>query len=115
LRPIYDIPGDTVSLTLGGRIGKRFETGATFQQVYSRRVILSQTGPVTRPVYIIGKQDGYRLYGLFARYAVTDRLEGRLRVENLTNARYDLNDGFGGMIGPPAPGRNTRLSIALAF
>lgn len=115
LRPIYDLPGDTLSLTLGARIGERFEAGATYQQVDSRRVIQSRTGPVTDPVYVIGTQDGYRVYGLFARYALGDRVEGRLSVENLFNARYHLNDGFGGMIGPPAPGRNIRLSLAVAF
>ena len=61
-------------------------------------MILSQNGPVTRPVYVIGTQEGYRLYGHFARYAVTNRLEGRLSVESLTNTRDDLNDGFGGLI-----------------
>jgi hypothetical protein len=40
-------------------------------------------------------------------------VEVRLSVENQPNTRYDLDDGFGGLIGPQAPGRNIRFSIAV--
>jgi len=115
VRPIYDVPGDTLSLTLGGRVGKHFEAGVTFQQVDARRVVTAQTGPINNPQFVIGTQDGYRLYGLFARYAFSRHVEARVSVSNLFNEQYNLNDGFGGAIGSPAPGRNVRLSVAVAL
>lgn len=111
-QPLYDVPGDTLSLTLGGRIGRNFEGGLTYQRVDARRVVTGQTGSGNTLQLTIGMQEGYELYGLFARLALSRHTELRLNVDNLKNERYNLNDGFGGAIGSPAPGRNVRITFA---
>jgi outer membrane receptor for ferric coprogen and ferric-rhodotorulic acid len=113
-RSICDIPGDTLSLALGGRIGTRFEAGLTCQQLVDREVILIRTGPISDAVLVTGTQDTHRLYGLFARYTASEHLHLRVSIDNLFNERDRLNDTFGG-VGSPGPGRNVRLTNAAAF
>jgi len=115
LQALYDAPGDTFSLLLGARVGKAFEAGLSFQHVDARRVVISQTGTALNPILTIGTQSGYHIYGAFARYALSSHAELRLNADNLFNERYNLNDGFGGAIGSPAPRRNLRLTLSLTL
>ena len=42
-------------------------------------------------------------------------VEYRVAVDNVMNEAYFLNNGFGGSIGAPAPGRSVRFFVAVQF
>lgn len=118
-RALYDIPGNTLVFTLGrSDLGNRLEYGYRVRAVGPRRVITGSSAAVVSPCntgLTIGDQAGYLLHNFFAAYRPTQMLSLNLTVDNFTNTRYFLNDGFGGGIGQEAPGYNVRVFASLAF
>lgn len=116
---LFDVPGDTLVFTLGrSDLGHRLEYGYRLRAVDQRRVITGSTGSVVSPCntgLIIGNQAGYVLHNMFAAYQPTQWLSLNLAVDNFTNTRYFLNNGFGGGIGQEAPGYNVRFSATMSF
>jgi len=55
------------------------------------------------------------VHNLFAVYQPTANLSFNLTVDNFTNTRFFLNNGFGGGVGQEAPGYNVRLLASLTF
>lgn len=105
---LYDVPGPTFSMTVGVRPLPVLEFGLTYLDVGPRDVV---TGVLPGNRLQIGRQPGYTLVGAFARFAASPNLEFRIAADNLNNVEYFLNDGFGGGIGSPAPGRNVRFVV----
>lgn len=118
-RALYDIPGNTLVFTLGrSDLGNRLEYGYRVRAVGPRRVITGSSAQVVTPCntgLTIGDQAGYLLHNLFAAYRPTQMLSLNLTVDNFTNTRYFLNDGFGGGIGQEAPGYNVRVFASVSF
>jgi hemoglobin/transferrin/lactoferrin receptor protein len=52
---------------------------------------------------------------MFAAFQPNKMLSLNLAVDNFTNTRYFLNNGFGGGIGQEAPGYNVRFSATVSF
>lgn len=106
---LFDVPGDTIALTLGTRfLGDRWDAGVRVRDVNSRSVVVG-LAPGNRP--IVGTQAGYELLDLFLGFRPSTRAEYRVTLENAANEGYFLNDGFGGAQGSPAPGRSLRFSV----
>jgi hemoglobin/transferrin/lactoferrin receptor protein len=118
-RDLFDKPGDTLVFTLGrSDLGNRFEYGYRLRAVDDRLVITSNIEQVVTPCntgLVIGRQAGYVLHNLFAAYQPTNWLSLNLAVDNFTNTRYFLNNGFGGGIGQEAPGYNVRFFVSLVL
>jgi hemoglobin/transferrin/lactoferrin receptor protein len=118
-RDLFDIAGDTLVFTVGRNdLGNRLEYGYRIRAVDGRRVITGTTGSVVSPCntgLIIGDQAGYVLHNLFVAYQPTNWLNLNLAVDNFTNTRYFLNNGFGGGIGQEAPGYNVRFFATLSY
>jgi hemoglobin/transferrin/lactoferrin receptor protein len=116
---LFDIPGNTLVFTLGRNdLDRRLEYGYRLRAVDHRRVITGSSAEVVSPCntgLTIGDQAGYFLHNLFASYQVTEALGFNLTVDNFTNTRYFLNNGFGGGIGQEAPGYNVRFSATMSF
>lgn len=110
---LFNVPGETVSFTLGARAAQnRLDVGFRVRNVSARTVVI---GLAPGNVPILGTQDGYRLLDLFLGFRPHPAVEVRVALDNATNEAYFLNNGFGGAIGAPAPGRNLRLSVAAQF
>lgn len=105
--PLYNVPGDTVSVSAGLSLGERVELGMGYQHVDARRVVLATVGGVDQ----IGWQDSHALWSANARFTLSPYLELRLSGENLANERYQLMSSFAGGIGFEAPGRNLRIAL----
>jgi hemoglobin/transferrin/lactoferrin receptor protein len=118
-RDLFDIAGDTLVFTVGrSDLGNRLEYGYRIRTVDGRRVITGTTGSVVSPCntgLIIGDQAGYVIHNLFAAYQPTNWLNLNLTVDNFTNTRYFLNNGFAGGIGQEAPGYNVRFFATLTY
>lgn len=116
-RDLYDIPGNTVVFTLGRNdVEHRLEYGYRIRAVGERRVITGGQPVSSCNIGLtIGTQAGYVTHNLFAAYQMTDSLNLNLTVDNFTNTRYFLNNGFGGSIGQEAPGYNIRFSMSMVF
>ncbi len=118
-RPLYDIPGNTLVFTLGRNdFSNRLEYGYRVRAVGPRRVITGTSAGIVSPCntgLTIGDQAGYLLHNFFAAYRPTQMLSLNLTVDNFTNTRYFLNDGFGGGIGQEAPGYNVRVFASVSF
>ena len=118
-RALYDIPGNSLVFTLGrSDLSSRLEYGYRVRAVGPRRVITGSSAGVVSPCntgLTIGDQAGYLLHNLFAAYRPTQALSLNLTVDNFTNTRYFLNDGFGGGIGQEAPGYNVRVFASVSF
>ncbi|SPP63384.1 TonB-dependent receptor domain-containing protein [Nitrospira lenta] len=118
-RAMYDIPGNTLVFTLGrSDLGNRLEYGYRIRAVGPRRVITGSSAQIASPCntgLTIGDQAGYLLHNLFAAYRPHQMLSLNLTLDNFTNTRYFLNDGFGGGIGQEAPGYNLRVFASLSF
>ncbi len=118
-RDLFDIAGDTLVFTLGrSDLDHRLEYGYRLRAVDGRRVITGATGSIVSPCntgLIIGDQAGYLVHNLFAVYQPTANLSFNLTVDNFTNTRFFLNNGFGGGVGQEAPGYNVRLLASLTF
>jgi hemoglobin/transferrin/lactoferrin receptor protein len=118
-RDLFNIAGDTLVFTVGrSDLGNRLEYGYRIRAVDGRRVITGTTGSVVSPCntgLIIGDQAGYVLHNLFAAYQPTDWLNLNLAVDNFTNTRYFLNNGFAGGIGQEAPGYNVRFFASFTY
>jgi hemoglobin/transferrin/lactoferrin receptor protein len=116
---LFDIPGDTLVFTLGRNdLDRRLEYGYRVRAVDQRRVITGSSEQVVTPCntgLTIGNQAGYVLHNLFAAYQPYKVLSLNLTVDNFTNTRYFLNNGFGGGIGQEAPGYNVRFSATVSF
>jgi hemoglobin/transferrin/lactoferrin receptor protein len=111
--PLYDVPGDTLSILVGARFWeRRAEAGIRYRDVASRTVV---TGFQTGNRLILGTQPGYTLWDAYVAVLPLPNVELRASVENAFNETYYLNDGFGGGIGSQAPGRTFRLSAAVSF
>jgi hemoglobin/transferrin/lactoferrin receptor protein len=107
---LYTAPGDTTSASVGWR-GRKTEASLRWQRVAARRVL--KTDQYGRES--IGHQDGYHLLGATFRTELTPHLELQVSGENLENAGYHLNDGWGGGQGTQAPGRNLRVSLTARY
>lgn len=118
-RDLFNIAGDTLVFTVGRNdLGNRLEYGYRVRAVDGRRVITGFAGSVVSPCntgLIIGDQAGYILHNLFAAYHPTDWLNLNLAVDNFTNTRYFLNNGFAGGIGQEAPGYNVRFFASFTY
>lgn len=110
---LFDVPGDTLAITLGARLfGDQWDTGLRFRDVSSRGVV---TGLAPGNRLIVGTQPGHELLDLFIGFRPSRDVEYRVTLDNATNEPYFLNDGFGGAQGSPAPGRNLRFSVWVQF
>lgn len=118
-RDLFDIPGDTLVFTLGRtELGNRLEYGYRVRAVDRRLVITGSTEQVLTPCntgLTIGSQAGYLVHNLFMAYQPTRMLSFNLAVDNFTNTRYFLNNGFGGGVGQEALGYNVRFLASLTF
>lgn len=118
-RSLFDVPGDTLVFTVGrNELGNRLEYGYRLRAVDGRRVITGTAGSVVSPCntgLIIGDQAGYVLHNLFAAYQPTSWLNLNLAIDNFTNTRYFLNNGFAGGIGQEAPGYNVRFFASFSY
>lgn len=118
-RPLFDIPGNSLVFTLGrSDFGNRLEYGYRLRAVDHRRVITGSAELVLTPCntgLTIGTQPGYVINNLFASYQPTKWLGFNLAVDNFTNTKYYLNNGFGGGIGQEAPGYNVRFFASVSF
>lgn len=116
---LFDVQGDTLVFTLGrSDLGHRLEYGYRLRAVDGRRVITGAAPIVVSPCntgLIIGNQAGYVVHNLFVSFQATRMLSLNLAVDNFTNTRYFLNNGFGGGIGQEAPGYNVRFSVSASF
>lgn len=108
---LYTAPGDTLFASVGWR-WKDTEASLRWQRVAARRAVI---GLNSRGQEVIGRQDGYHLLGATFRTALNKHLELQLSGENLENASYYLNDGWGGGQGTRAPGRNLRVSLTASY
>lgn len=106
-QPLYNVPGDTISLSAGGLVLPELELGFGWQRISARRVIVG----IDNGQDVIGTQAGYALWSLNAAWTPTPRLQLRLAVDNLANTSYRLSNGFGGGLGSEAPGRNVRIAL----
>lgn len=111
--PLYTVPGNALSLTLGADIGSAIDVNVGYRKVSSRVIV--ESGDLSAGTLVFGKQDGYELFNAGIRYRYNPNLALRLLGENLGNAQYNLDGGFGGSIGLPAPGRNLRLVAELTY
>ena len=111
--PLYTVPGNALSLTLGADLSKSLSVNINYRKVSSRTVVLS--GDLSQGTLLFGKQDGYELFNAGIHYRVNENLGLRLIGENLANKQYNLDGGFGGSIGLPAPGRNLRFVAELTY
>jgi hemoglobin/transferrin/lactoferrin receptor protein len=108
--PLYTVPGDTFSLTLGARAFEgKLDFGFRYRDVTGRMASVNLLAG-NRPV--LGYQPGYELLDLFLGYRPFKGTEIRLALDNALNETYYLN-GFAGGIGLQAPGRNFRVSVAV--
>lgn len=118
-RDLFDVAGDTLVFTLGRNdLGNRLEYGYRLRAVDGRRVITGTTGSLVSPCntgLIIGDQPGYLVHNLFAAYQPTESLSLNVTVDNFTNTRYFLNNGFAGGLGQEAPGYNVRMLASVTF
>ncbi|MBX3303860.1 MAG: TonB-dependent receptor [Nitrospira sp.] len=118
-RDLFDIPGDTLVFTLGRtELGNRLEYGYRVRAV-DRRLVITGSGEQTltpcNTGLTIGSQAGYLVHNLFMAYQPTRMLSFNLAVDNFTNTRYFLNNGFGGGVGQEALGYNVRFLASLTF
>ncbi|MFA6180059.1 MAG: TonB-dependent receptor [Candidatus Methylopumilus sp.] len=111
--PLYTVPGNALSVTLGADISSTLNINVGYRKVSSRTVVLS--GDIADGSLVFGKQDGYELFNAGIHYRPTPNLGLRLIGENLANKQYNLDGGFGGSIGLPAPGRNLRFVAELTY
>jgi len=118
-RPLFDIPGKSLVFTLGrSDLGNKLEYGYRLRAVDQRRVITGSSELVLTPCntgLTIGTQPGYLINNLFASYQPAKWLGFNLAVDNFTNTKYYLNNGFGGGIGQEAPGYNVRFFASVSF
>lgn len=111
--PLYTVPGNALSVTLGADISSTLNINVGYRKVSSRTVVLS--GDIADGSLVFGKQDGYELFNAGIHYRANEHLGLRLIGENLANKQYNLDGGFGGSIGLPAPGRNLRFVAELTY
>jgi len=110
---LFDAPGDTIALSLGARFFEgKFDLGLRYRDVSARSAVIGLTTG-NRPV--VGRQEGYELLDLFLGFRPSPDVEYRVAVDNVMNEAYFLNNGFGGSIGAPAPGRSVRFFVAVQF
>jgi outer membrane receptor protein involved in Fe transport len=103
-------PADSVHVSVGWR-WRAVEAALRWQQVSSR--LTTTGGTVIAPTY--GIQDGYHLLGASVRWNVNPHLNVNLSGDNLRNATYYLNNGFGNGKGSEAPGRNVRVAVTAIY
>jgi hemoglobin/transferrin/lactoferrin receptor protein len=108
-QPLFDAPGDTLSLSAGLSFGRQFEVGVGYQNIADRSTIIGTVANRN----IIGIQPGVQLWSLNARWTPSRHVEVRVSGENLGNEKYNLANGFGGGLGFEAPGINLRLAMVL--
>ncbi|HSH72745.1 MAG TPA: TonB-dependent receptor [Methylophilaceae bacterium] len=111
--PLYTVPGNALSVTLGADLTKSLNVNINYRKVSSRTVV--ESGDISNGSLVFGKQDGYELFNAGIHYRVNEYLGFRLIGENLANKQYNLDGGFGGSIGLPAPGRNLRFVAELTY
>ncbi|WP_173050518.1 TonB-dependent receptor domain-containing protein [Nitrospira sp. KM1] len=118
-RPLFDIPGNSLVFSLGHNVlNNRLEYGYRFRAVDHRLVITGTAEQVVTPCNTglgVGTQAGYVLHNLFASYQPIPMLSFNLAVDNLTNTKYFLNNGFGGGIGQEGMGYNVRFFMSMSF
>lgn len=118
-RPLFDIPGNSLVFALGRNdFGNKLEYGYRLRAVDHRLVITGSPAQVVTPCntgLTIGTQAGYVLHNLFASYQPTKWLGFNLAVDNFTNTKYYLNNGFGGGIGQEGMGYNVRFFASVSF
>lgn len=111
--PLYTVPGNALNLTLGMQLSKAWDINIGYRKVSDRVIALG--GDLSASTIVFGKQDGYELFNAGIHYRPTANLAFRLLGENLANKEYNLDGGFGGSIGLPAPGRNVRFIAELTY
>jgi len=103
-------PADRGPVTLGWR-WTAVEAALRWQQVSSRLTNIG--GTALTPIH--GQQGGYHLLGASLRWNLNPHVALNLSGENLRNATYHLNNGFGNGQGSEAPGRNVRVSLTTLY
>jgi len=111
--PLYTVPGNALNITLGADLTKSLNVNINYRKVSSRTVV--ESGDISNGSLVFGKQDGYELFNAGIHYRANEYLGFRLIGENLANKQYNLDGGFGGSIGLPAPGRNLRFVAELTY
>lgn len=111
--PLYTVPGNALNITVGADLTKSLNLNLSYRKVSSRTVV--ESGDISNGSLVFGKQDGYELFNASIHYSVNEYLGFRLIGENLNNKQYNLDGGFGGSIGLPAPGRNLRFIAELTY
>lgn len=113
--PLFTVPGDTLSLTLGARLfGNKVDIGFRYRHVGDRVVTVPPAPPTTANAPSLGTQPAYELLDLFFGWRPRTDTEVRVALDNALNESYFLN-GYGGAQGVRAPGRNLRVSVAVEF
>lgn len=108
---LYDVPGDTLSLTLGARfLDQRLELSGSVLDVRARDVIESGS-TLERGDFTV--QEDYTVVNAAASLRVNRYLALRLSGENLANATWYYNNGS--YQGAQAPGRSIRLTLSAQY
>ena len=110
--PIYSLPGNALSLTLGFTITSSFDVNINYRHIGEKRII---SGSTTGTNGITGTQPAYELFNAGARWSPNKHLTFRLIGENLANKQYNLDGGFTGDLGLPGPGRNIKFYTELIY
>ncbi|MCB5189700.1 TonB-dependent receptor [Methylobacillus arboreus] len=103
--PIYTIPGKTFNLTLGSKLGDKWDVNINYRHVSDRYYAEGIPGPTSG----IAVQPGYEVFNAGVRWMPNQHLNFRLVGENLGDKYYNLDGGFAGQLGLVAPGRNIKF------
>jgi len=108
--PVYTIPGRTLNLSLGMRIGDQWDANISYRKVGERQYLTS-----IPPAYTFATQDNYELFNAGIRWAPNRNLAFRVIGENLGNKLYYLDGGFAGTLGLVGAGRNIKFVTELTY
>ena len=109
--PLYTVPGNTLNLVIGAKLSNSLDVNMNYRKVSDKTYLMSLTGANGQ----YGTQDGYELFNAGIRWSPDKHLTFRLVGENLTNKQYNLDGGFAGTLGLPAPGRNIKFYTELIY
>jgi hemoglobin/transferrin/lactoferrin receptor protein len=108
--PVYTIPGHTLNLSLGVRMGEQWDANISYRKVGERQYLASLP-----PTYSFATQDNYEIFNAAIRWAPNKHLAFRVVGENLGNTLYYLDGGFAGTLGLVGAGRNIKFVTELTY
>jgi hemoglobin/transferrin/lactoferrin receptor protein len=116
-QPLFDVPGDTLQVSLTKSLGSTFEAGYRVRATGERVIVtgLREDCPFTLPFCnIYGRQAGFVLHSVNATWNPDRHTSVQITVDNLTDVTYQL-PGFAGGLGAIAPGRSAVFTLGVRF